>query len=173
VLLAATLALASAPFWLGQSFAGYPLVAHTESHAFVYGSCQPPHGEGGCQPPLTLEDRSTCQRNPVALDVVPRRLYRLRGHGIAAVYDRGNIDVYADHTTTTAAARGDRLVARAVKAIRRRGQARPRALRAPVFPPAVLRELKRVTVAAATPRFSNRYATEPGSPRLPPCLVKA
>lgn len=146
------LALASAPFWLGPSFAGHPLVAHTESGVFVYGDCEPPPGEGGCQPPLQVQDRSTCERNPVALDVVPRRLYRLRGAGIAAVYQRGTVDVYSGNTTTTVFARGDRLAARAAKALRRRGEGRPRELRAPHFPPAVLKELKRVVGARDTPR---------------------
>jgi hypothetical protein len=146
------LALAAAPFWLGPSFAGHPLVAHTESDVFVYGDCEPPPGEGGCAPPLQVQDRTTCQRNPVGLDIVRRRLYRLRGEGIAAVYGRGTIDVYSGHTTTTVFARGDRLAARAARALRRRGQARPGPLRAPVFPPAVLRELKRAVAADHPPR---------------------
>jgi hypothetical protein len=146
------LALASAPFWLGPSFAGHPLVAHTESGVFVYGDCESPPGEGGCQPPLQVQDRTTCERNPVALDVVPRRLYRLRGDAIAAVYARGTIDVYSTRTTTTVFARGDRLAARAAKALRRRGQARPRPLSAPAFPRAVLRELKRAVVAGDAAR---------------------
>jgi hypothetical protein len=146
------LALASAPFWLGPSFAGHPLVAHTESGVFVYGDCEPPPGEGGCAPPLQVQDRTTCERNPVGLDIVRRRLYRLRGHGIAAVYERGTVDVYSGRTTTTVFARTDALAARAVKALRRRGQARPRPLRSPHFPPAVLRELKRAVTAGQPPR---------------------
>ena len=148
MLIAAALALA--PFWLGPSFAGHPLVAHTEDGTLVYGNCHATSDQG-CQPPLQIQDRTTCERNVVALDVVPRRVYRLRGHGIAAVYDRGTIDVASDHTTATASARGDRLAYRAARALRRRGQAHPRPLAAPVYPPAVLAELKRVVVAARTP----------------------
>jgi hypothetical protein len=148
VLLAATLALA--PFWLGPSFAGYPLVAHDETGTFVYGDCQATSDQG-CSPPLQVQDRTTCERNPVALDVVPRRAYRLRGHGIAAVYTRGAIDAAAGHTTTTAFAKSDQLAYRAARALRRRGQARPRQLPAPVYPPAVLGELKRVVAASRTP----------------------
>ena len=143
----ATAALAAAPFWLGPSFAGHPLVAHDETGTFVYGSCHATSDQG-CAPPLQVQDRTTCQRNPVALDVVPRRVYRLRGHGIAAVYTRGAIDAMSDHTTTTVFASGDRLAARAARALRRRGQSAPHPLSAPDYPPAVLRELKRVAVAA-------------------------
>ena len=143
---------ALAAFWLGASFAGHPLVAHTEQGAYVYGDCTSPSGEGGCQPPLVLQDRTTCERNVVALDVVPRRIHRLRGLGIAAVYDRGHIDVGSGRTTTTVSARGDGLARRAAQAMRRRGQAHPQPLRAPVYPPAVLAELKRADVAVHTPR---------------------
>jgi hypothetical protein len=145
------LSAALAAFWLGQSFAGHPLVAHTESDALVYGNCHAT-SDGGCQPPLTLQDRTTCERNVVGLDVVPRRIYRLRGHGIAAVYERGTIDAGTGHTTTTVSAQGDALARRATRAMRRRGQARPRPLSAPVYPPAVLGELKRADVAVHTPR---------------------
>jgi hypothetical protein len=142
---------ALAPFWLGAAFAGHPPVAHTEQGAFVYGNCHATSDQG-CQPPLTLQDRTTCERNVAALDVVPRRIYRLRGQAIAAVYERGTIDVSDGHTTTTVSARGDRLARRATRALRRRGQARPRPLPAPVYPPAVLAELKRADVAVHTPR---------------------
>jgi hypothetical protein len=148
VALAAVLALT--PFWLGPSFAGYPLVAHDETGVFVYGNCQATSDQG-CQPPLQVQDRTTCERNVVALDVVPRRVYRLRGHAIAAVYGRGTIDVAAGHTTTTTSARGDQLAYRAARALRRRGQPRPKPLGAPVYPAPVLGELKRVVAAARTP----------------------
>jgi hypothetical protein len=133
---------ALAPFWLGASFAGLPLEAHTEQGVFVYGT----------PPALQVQDRTTCERNVVALDVVPRRIYRLRGHGIAAVYQRGTIDVASGRTTTTIFAGGDGLATRAAKALRRRGQHRARPLPAPSYPPAVLAELKRADVAVHTPR---------------------
>jgi hypothetical protein len=149
----AAFALATAPFWLGPSFAGHKLVAHTESGVFVYGNCKIPEGqdEGGCSPPLDLQDRTTCERNVVALDVVPRRVYRVRGKGIAADYEPGAIDVGTAHTTTTIFANSDRFAHRAMRAMRRRGQPRPRPLAAPLYPIAVLKELKRVAVAARTP----------------------
>jgi hypothetical protein len=146
-------ALVSAPFWLGHSFAGHKLVAHTESDVFVYGNCHIPENqdEGGCSPPLQLQDRTTCERNVVALDVVPRRVYRVRGGAIAADYEAGEIDVGTAHTTTTIFANSDRFAHRALQAMRRQGQRRPQRLAAPVYPIAVLKELKRVAVAARTP----------------------
>jgi hypothetical protein len=152
VLLSAALALGA--FWLGPSFAGHPLVNHTESGVFVYGNCEIPEGqdEGGCAPPLQLQDRTTCQRNVVGLDVLPRHIYRLRGGGIAAFYGGGSIDVGTGHTTTSVFADSDRFARRASKAMRRRGQRRAHALPAPVYPPAVLKELKRVVVASHTSR---------------------
>jgi len=163
VLLAAALALASAPFWLGPSFAGHPLVSQTEGGVLVYGDCEVPEGgDGGCSPPLQLQDRTTCARNLLALDRAPRRLYRLRGHGIAGFYGAGEIDVDSGQTNTTVFANSDRLARRATRAMRRRGQARTRSLPAPVYPLPVLRELKRVVVAARTPRSAEEIAATLG-----------
>jgi hypothetical protein len=141
-------AVAAAAFWLGPSFAGHKLDYHDETGIYVYGTCEipPEQDEGGCSPPLQLQDRTTCERNVVALDVVPRRIYRLRGGGIAAAYEPGAIDVSAGHTTTTVFANSDRFARRATRRMRRRGQRRPHALAAPRYPPAVLKELKRVVV---------------------------
>jgi hypothetical protein len=172
VLIAAALALASGPFWLGPSFAGHPLVAHTEAGVYVYGNCEIPEGqdEGGCSPPLQLQDRTTCERNVAALDVVPRRVYRLRGEGIAAAYGEGSIDVGSGHTTTSVFANSARFARRATSAMRRRGQRRPRPLRAPVYPPAVLGELKRADAAVHTPRSLHEIAHALG---LGPGAVRA
>ena len=170
MLIAAALALA--PFWLGPSFAGHPLVAHTESDVFVYGNCEIPEGqdEGGCSPPLQLQDRTTCERNVAGLDVVPRRIYRLRGAAIAADYGEGSIDVGTGHTTTTVFANSDRFARRATKAMRRRGQRRPQRLGPPVYPPAVLGELKRADAAVHTPRSLQEIAHALG---LGPGAVRA
>jgi hypothetical protein len=170
VLVSAAVALAA--FWLGPSFAGHPLVAHTESGVYVYGTCEipPDQDEGGCSPPLQLQDRTTCERNVVALDVVPGRIYRLRGGGIAADYGEGSIDVGSGHTTTTVFANSDRLARRATKAMRRRGERRSHALPAPVYPPAVLAELKRADVAVHTPRSLQEIAHALG---MGPGVVRA
>jgi hypothetical protein len=141
VLLSAAAALGV--FWLGQSFAGHPLVSVTDDGTYVY-------GDSPSQ--LQVQHRTTCERNAVALDVVPRRIYRLRGHGIAAEYQRGTIDVGTGHATATVIANTDEFARQAVRALRHRGERRPHGLPAPVYPPAVLRELKRVAVAVHTPR---------------------
>jgi hypothetical protein len=168
----AAAAVASAPFWLGPSFAGHPLVSQTDGGVLVYGNCKIPEGqdEGGCSPPLQLQDRTTCERNVVALDVVPRRIYRLRGSGIAADYGEASIDVSSGHTTTTVFGNSDRFARRATKAMRRRGQAHPRRLSAPVYPPAVLKELKRVIAASHTPRSAEEIGNALG---LGPGVVRA
>jgi len=150
VLPAAALALAT--FWLGPSFAGHDLSYHDETGMYVYGTCEIPPDEGGCSPPLSLQNRTTCERNVVALDVVPRRIYRLRGRGIAADYGEASIDVGTGHTTTSVFATSDRFARRATNAMRRHGRCLPHALAAPVYPRAVLAELKRVIVVSRTPR---------------------
>ena len=71
---------------------------------------------------------------------------------VAAAYQRGSLDVASARTPSTIIARGDRLAARAARAMRRRGQHRPQPLAAPAYPPAVLAELKRADVAVHTPR---------------------
>lgn len=146
----ATLALAAAPFWLGQSFEGLPLTTQqsgsTGGDLFVYGSCEA-KPDSGCSPPLQVQNATTCTRNAVGLDVVPRSIHRVRGAGIAATYERGGIDVSTGRTTAAVYTSTDRRAARAVAALRRRSQSKPGSLPPPVFPPAVLKELKRVVVA--------------------------
>jgi hypothetical protein len=158
VLLAAA---ALGAFWLGQSFAGHPLVSHTDSGAYIY-------GDSPSQ--LSLQDRTTGERNVVALDVVPRRVYRIRGAGIAADYERGETDVGSGHTTTTIFANTDRFGHRAASAMRRRGERRPHALPAPVYPIAVLKELKRVVAAAGTPESLQEVSRYLG---MKPAVVRA
>jgi hypothetical protein len=94
-----------------------------------------------------VQNRTTCDRNPVGLDVAPDRIRRLRGAAIAWSLERGAVDVSTGRSNATVYAHGDRGAERAARALRRRSQGRPARLAAPVFPPAVLRELKRVTAA--------------------------
>jgi hypothetical protein len=67
-------------------------------------------------------------------------------------------------------ATGDRLARRATTALRRRGQATPRPLTAPIYPPAVLGELKRVAVAGHTPRSAQEIGRALG---MGPGVVRA
>jgi hypothetical protein len=52
---------------------------------FVYGTCKP-SSDGGCAPPLQIQVSSTCDRNPLLLDIRPHARFRARG---ATVLDYG------------------------------------------------------------------------------------
>jgi hypothetical protein len=94
-----------------------------------------------------VQNRSACDRNPVGLDVAPGGIRHFRGAAIAWSLGRGTVDVSTGHSNATVYAHGNHGARRAARALRRRSQSRPARLAAPVFPPAVLRELKRVTAA--------------------------
>jgi hypothetical protein len=113
----------------------------------VYGSCQPPPDEGGCSPPLQVQNHSACEFNPVGLDVAPHGIRRFRGAAIAWSHEAAGVNVSAGRSTAVVYAWTDRRAERAARALRRVGQPGPRPLPAPVFPRAVLAELKRVVVA--------------------------
>ncbi len=134
-------------FWLGQEFDGLSLTEEPLDHFFIYGDCEPPPGEGGCAPPLEVQNSTTCGRNPVGLDSLPSRLFKLRGGGLAADYGAW-IDVGTGGRTVTVHSFDSKLAMSAVHEIRPRPEATPRELAPPVYPLPVLRELKRVTAAA-------------------------
>ena len=148
LLVSATPALAFDRWWLGEEFEGLPLT-HDERGLVVYGDCEPPpEPEGSCTPPLQVQNSTTCTRNPVAIDVPPQRVYRVRGGGIAADYSDG-IDLLAAHSTVTVFSSSSR-ERRAVEQLRRRrAETAPARLRHPRFPWPVLAEIKRVATAAA------------------------
>jgi hypothetical protein len=141
-LAAAAPAVALDRWWLGEEFEGLPLTSE-QGGLFVYGDCE----ESPCTPPLEVQNRTTCARNPVAIDLPPSRIYRVRGGGIAADYGDG-IDVLTARSTVTVYSSSAR-ERRAVKQLRRRrAEAPPETLRRPRFPWPVLAEIKRVAVAA-------------------------
>jgi hypothetical protein len=132
-------------WWLGKEFERLPLT-HEERGLFVYGDCDP-EPDGGCPPPLQVQNDTTCGRNPVALDVAAQRLHRLRGGGIVADYGDG-IDLLTGGSTVTVFSTPAR-ERRAVRAVRpRRAGEPPPQLRRPRLPWPVLAEVKRVAVAA-------------------------
>jgi hypothetical protein len=148
VLLAAGPAAATPPrYWLGPQFASLPLT-HDEPRLVVYGDCDPKPDQG-CSPPLQVQSWTTCDRNPVGLDVLPARLYGHRGGGIVADYGGGaGLNLMTGRSTATVFANRQRIARRALPALRRRTQDTPtRRLASPVFPIAVVRELKRVELA--------------------------
>jgi hypothetical protein len=136
-------------YWLGPSFAGMRLT-HTSSFGgesdFSYGDCEFPEGEGGCSVPAQVQNVSSCDRNPLAIDRVPFRVFLVRGGGLAAEYEKTGIDVGTGDQTVTLYTEFE-LMSAALRDVRRKSDPAPQPLAPPVYPPAALRELKRVTVA--------------------------
>jgi hypothetical protein len=152
------------PYWLGRTYKGLHVTA-TTSHSYVYGSCQPVT-ETGCSAPYEVQHHTTCERNPLALDITPERVFRFRRGAIAASYPEGDVDVGTGRYTVTVFATTTGRAVRAVRALRRRSQHAPsKRLAAPVYPTAVLQELKRVVLARARWGDVGRIARETGLPR--------
>jgi hypothetical protein len=138
------------PYWLGPYFAGMRVTdEETASGASIsYGDCELPEGEGGCSLPAQVQTSTSCGRNPIAIDSLPDRVYRLRGGGLAAVYEATAVDVGTGNRTVTVYTNELELMSAALRDIRRQSQPSPEPLPPPVYPVTVLRELKRVTAAA-------------------------
>jgi hypothetical protein len=152
------------PYWLGPTYRGLHVTV-TTSHSYVYGSCKPA-AETGCSAPYEVQHHTTCERNPLALDITPRRVFRFRRGGIAASYPEGDVDVGTGRYTVTVFATTTGRAVRALRELRRRSERAPsRRLAAPAFPTAVLQELKRVVVARARWGDVGRIAHETGLPK--------
>jgi hypothetical protein len=134
------------PYWLGPSYRGLPLTA-TPGSSYIYGDCDP-QPDAGCPPPYQVQNAAICECNPFVIDFQPRRVLRVRGGAIAADYGQASFDVGLGRHTVTVYAYTTARARRAVDQLRRRSQAEPpERLPAPVYPKAVLQELKRVAVA--------------------------
>jgi hypothetical protein len=146
------------PWWLGPYFAGMRVTGTPEEtgRTYVYGECELPEGEGGCSPPAQVQTTTSCDRNPIALDVLPAKVYLLRGEGLAVDYE-GMIDVGSGRQTVTLFARYE-LVGAALEEMRPRSQPAPQPLAPPVYPLPVLRELVRVTSVAGKYRGARALA---------------
>lgn len=146
---AAELPASSAPFWLGPYFAGLRLTHQSPRwDSFSYGDCKPPPGEGGCSVPVNVQNRTSCERNPIGLDVYPQEVFLLRGGGLAAVYEPTGVDVGTGGHTVTLYTNEFELMGAALRDFRLRSDPSPQPLPPPRYPLPVLRELKRVTVVA-------------------------
>jgi hypothetical protein len=133
-------------YWLGPTYRGLPLTG-TPSKSYIYGDCDPAP-DAGCPPPYEVQNHAICERNPLSVDPQPRRVFRLRGGAIAAGYGDASIDVGIGRHTVAVFAYTSARAGRAAHQLRRRSQAKPpKRLPLPVYPKAVLRELKRVAVA--------------------------
>ncbi|HEX7278375.1 MAG TPA: hypothetical protein VF255_02020 [Solirubrobacterales bacterium] len=135
-------------WWLGPYFAGMRITGAPEEtgETYVYGECELPEGEGGCSPPAQVQTDTSCERNPIALDVLPARVYLLRGGGLAADYG-SMVDIGSGRQTVTLFADHE-LVGAALEEIRPRSQPEPQPLAPAVYPLPVLREVVRVTAVA-------------------------
>jgi hypothetical protein len=135
-------------YWLGPYFAGLE-VTGTSGSTFVYGHCDLPAGEGGCAPPVQVQNSSSCARNPIGLDRIPEEVFLLRGGGLAAVNESTAVDIGTGGQTVTVYTNEPELVGAALREFHTRAQSVPAPLAPPVYPLPVLRELKRVTAVAS------------------------
>ncbi len=134
-------------YWLGPYFAGLRLT-DTSYQAFVYGECKPPEGEGGCQLPVRVGNATSCTRNPIGSNGLVRDVFLVWGGGLAVAYAPGAVDVGTGRQTVSVRASEPEVLGAALREVRRRSEAGPEPLAPPVYPLPVLRELKRVIVAA-------------------------
>ncbi|MEJ7818501.1 MAG: hypothetical protein WKF49_07435, partial [Thermoleophilaceae bacterium] len=139
----------------------------TDDESVSYGDCELPPGEGGCAPPLQIQNSTTCARNPVALDVSPRRFFRERGGAIVGDYtaNAGSFDVGVGGHTVAVFADTRRRARAVVGQLRRRSQAAPPPrLAPPAYPYRVRQELKRVLVARKRSPTARGIARRTGVP---------
>jgi hypothetical protein len=133
------------PYWLGPSYLGLRLRVVPPS-SYIYGTCDA-GPDSGCVPPYEVQHHRSCARNPLTGGGQPSRVYRVRGRAIAAVFG-ADVEVGVGRHTVVVFAHNRALAERAAGKLRRRGENKPDAeLPAPVYPKAVLQELKRVAVA--------------------------
>ena len=137
------------PYWLGPYFAGLRITEEDPERAeFVYGDCKLPDGEGGCSYPARIETATTCAANPIADETPHSPVALLRGGGLMTKdSELGRVSVGTGDRTFTLETREIELVSAALREARRPSQPSPEPLPPPIYPVAVLSELKRVTAA--------------------------
>ncbi len=137
-------------YWLGPYFAGMRLTSTPEEHryaTFVYGDCELPEGEGGCSPPIQIQNWSVCARNPLRMGPIPYQVFQLRGGAIVSVYESSRAEVETGDRNAVVFAE-EELVGAALLRIHLQSQPEAAPLAPPEYPMPILRELKRVTVPA-------------------------
>ncbi|HEX6687133.1 MAG TPA: hypothetical protein VF085_00545 [Solirubrobacterales bacterium] len=147
------------PYWLGPFFAGLPASEERDGPftEFVYGECIS-EGEGACPWPARVETSTTCALNPIADEASFAPVSLLRGGGLMT--EDGRVYVGTGDRTLTIETGEPELRSAALREVRRRSQPAPEPLPPPVYPIAVLRELKRVTAAAERLRGVEAIARE-------------
>jgi len=98
---------------------------------FYYGDCTPPAGEGGCAPPLQIQNASSCRRWAGLYQDKPR-LFDFRG--AKAAWTGGNLEVYTGRTTVVIYAFHRRFVKAAARRLRDVHQANRQSLLPPPAP---------------------------------------
>ena len=115
-------------FSVGSSFEGLPLVAAPDADGgpasgspgvdFIYGTCEPPDGEGGCSPPLTVQIHRACDRPPVEAMGGGYRKLTLRGVPAALVDGDPRVELQTGEVTVVLFARTMARARRAAMALR-------------------------------------------------------
>jgi hypothetical protein len=152
-------------YWLGPYFAGLRLT-DTWYQSFVYGECEFPEGEGGCTPPVQVQNATTCASNPIRSNGLGE-VFLVRGGGLAVgdEIEPGVVDVGTGRQTVSVHVAEPEVLGAALREVRRRSEAGPAPFTPPVYPLPVLRELKRVTVAEE--RFDGVAAIAKATELLP------
>lgn len=134
-------------YWLGTYYAGLELNGPVapDDRVYHYGDCEQPEGEGGCAPPVQIQNWTSCARNPIGLDVLPIKVFLVRGGGLATAYEPTAVDIGTGTETVTVFTNEVEMVPAVLRDVHRHSQAGPEPLAPPVYPLPVLRELVRVT----------------------------
>jgi hypothetical protein len=134
-------------YWLGPYFAGLRLT-EVRYQSFEYGECEFPEGEGGCTPQVQVQNETSCALNPIRVDSLARRVFLVRGGGLAVEYEPPEgLQVGTGRQTVSVFTSEPEVLGAALREVRRRSEVGPELFTPPVYPLPVLRELKRVTVA--------------------------
>jgi len=91
------------------------------SFGFIYGTCEPPPGttEGGCSPPLQVQNFEICAVNPNSYKLRPAQLTRrIRGVPVLTKDRPSSVELFTGHTTISISARSWELTARAIANLR-------------------------------------------------------
>lgn len=128
-------------YYVGEEVAGVPFEEVEKAEwpenrrftgwTFYYGGCALPEGEGGCSPPLQIQNYNTCRRWADAYPGKPR-LFNFRGAKAAWVSSAGSLEIYTGRTTVVIFANRKSVAKRAARLIRDVRQRQPSRLPPPV-----------------------------------------
>jgi hypothetical protein len=117
-------------YYAGEETAGLPLEDISEVRSdkdersirwtFFYGDCTPPEGEGGCAPPLEIQNWSTCHRW-FSAHFRKRGLYDFRGAkatGGGGRYEVSPMEIFTGRTTVVIFGDGKSVIKSAARQLR-------------------------------------------------------